>query len=338
MSRRPREDKQLEAAMRAFLRLSDHDQLRVFQRMGDWLAAGLELPPTVEAELTERAAALEKIREVARALGKPVGVWPTAREFDIACRGTGWSKDRVRKTWGRWLFAIESLNGRRARPTPAQRSLRSRIAGKESGYEDAIGSVRRWLDTDPPDRSKDACLAWVRHENDRTDDGDLLVLTPSAVMDALAIPWSEVIRVAEGVIELADAGRSKEQLNATWSSGPHDFVIKPDIARMLGVSQPVVATRVRRLDFPKPVLVVPKAQAWLREDIEAFAEGRPFVERERNELRCLYFTSDELASLLGVTPAALRQPKASAPERTGSIAGTSIWLRSDVEAWLEEHP
>src|SRR4051812_24894846 len=118
MATRSRDDKQLGAAMRRFFDLSASDQVRAFLAMREWLDAGTQPQSRIDTEQAERAAALEVIAETARRLGKPHGRWPTAREFDEANRGTGWSCSRVAKAWGRWIFALEALDGRPARPTP----------------------------------------------------------------------------------------------------------------------------------------------------------------------------------------------------------------------------
>ena len=103
------------------------------------------------------------------------------------------------------------------------------------------------------------------------------------------------------------------------------------------MTRPQVATIVQRHDFPKPVLVIGTGEAWLREDVEAFAEDRPIPARKRNELRDVYLTAQDLAARRGVTPEAVRQ-KNGAPPRTGQINRASIWYRPDVEHWLAEHP
>jgi predicted DNA-binding transcriptional regulator AlpA len=335
---RPRDDKQLEAALRRFFDLPARDQVRAFLAMREWLDAGAQPQSRIDTEQAERAAALEIINETARRLENPDGQWPTAREFDEANRGTGWSCNRVAKAWGRWVFALEALDGRPTRPTRAQRDLRRKIAGKDSMYEDPIVSIRAWLLTNPSARTDDSYDAWTRLANDTMDDGEALKPGSSAVRDALVIPFTEAIRVALGEIELADAKTSKEQPNSTWSTGPHQFVGRTEIAQILGMTRPAVTTLINRHDFPQPVLVLPKGNAWLLDDVMAYAEGRPFPLRSRDEFRDEYLVTQELALLLNVTPAALRQPNAAAPPRTGAIVGASIWLRSDVERWLEEHP
>jgi predicted DNA-binding transcriptional regulator AlpA len=240
----------------------------------------------------------------------------------------------VKNAWARWLFALDALNGGRVRPTPAQRELRSKIAGRQSRYEDPIAAMRRWRREQPEARTDDAYDAWTRRVNENLAEGELLMPGSTVIRDALVIPFTEAVRVAEGEIELDDARLSTRGANSTWSSGPHDFINQNDIARITGKTRPQVATLIRQPDFPKAVLSVDTGDAWLREDVEAYAAGRPFTPREHNELRPLYLTAKEVAAARGVTPAALRQKNAAAPPRIGQINRTVIYYRPDVEEWL----
>lgn len=320
--------------MRRFLDLPDQDQLRAFVQMHAWLKAGLEDIPEIDAQLAERDAALDAIRAAARSLDLREGVWPTAQQFNDLNRGRGWNTTRVGDAWGRWRFALDALNGRRVRPTSAQREQRSKIAGRDSKYEDPISALRRWRREQPDARSHDAYDAWTRRVNESLADDDALMPGSTVIRDSLVIPFTEAVRVADGEITLAEARSSTTQANTTWTRGPHDFVTKVGIARITGKTRPQVATLIRRHDFPKPVLVTGKGEAWLREDVEAFAAGGSFPDREHYELQELYLTAEQVADLLGVTPAALRQKNGASPPRIGQINGASIYYLPDIEDWL----
>lgn len=333
-------ERELAAAVDRVLRLPEETQYRVLEAIAASLGSTLRaLPVSANEELGERAEALTAIRRAAALLGKRDGAWPTTKEFDaLGDELDGWTSRRVNRAWGRWKFAIKALDGGRVRLTPAQRSAASKAAGRRGRFDAPVSCVGRWLETSPVDKTRDGYIEWSGRYNEAAGEDDLLMLSPRAMNDALGIPWRETVRVASGEISLAEATRSQPDKRTTWTSGPHDFVSSTEIAVILGRPRERVYKAMLRHDFPAHVATFGRVRVWLRSDIEAYRDGRPFPVRGANELRAAYLDARELAELLRIQPGSIRHPDTATPPMTGVVARASYWLISDVEEWLLSNP
>jgi len=334
----PGKTREIDAVVQRFLDLPDAAQLDAFFRIRGHLHHGLEALDPADAELQERGDALWAIREAARILNKPAGVWPDSKEFGPIGRQIGWPTSRVVRAWGRWSFAIDALNGGRAGLTPSQREKHGITAGRSSDFEAPLPSVRQWLKTCPPRRRKVDYNAWCDVENEQTGGVGGWKPKAAAIKRQLLISWPEIIGVAEGEIELSAAQASTGPADETWTRGPHDLVGRTTIAQILGVSHISAWTATQRSDFPRPVLNFKKMSAWLREDVAAWRDQRPVPARAADELRQLYMDRHELARRLKIKVDSLKNRHTRKPPPTGAVSRTSYWLKTEVEDWLRRNP
>jgi hypothetical protein len=308
-----------------------------------WLVEDLRLGAQPQSEidqnLFDRAEALEAIRVTASKLQKAPSKL-TSREFGEHAPD-GWTVRRVNKYWGRWQLAIDVLTGTKPRRTAAQDAYRRQCAGRDLRFEEPLVSVGKFLETTPKAKNRTVYDEFARAANQQIGRDGLRHLSGSSIMQRLRIPWSLTIAVAAGETPLAEAQRATRAPSEqpTWLSedAPHDLVDRRQIALILGKDYQQLRALENLQSYPAPVLVLPAVSAWLREDIEAYAAGIPILRRSHNALRPDYLTSADLALRLGVTRAALRQPKAHAPKPTGAVGGTGIWYRLYVERWLEQN-
>jgi hypothetical protein len=281
--------------------------------------------------LDEQEAALAAIRAVARKLNLQPGEWPTIREFDDHA-GPGCTRRRVIDAFGRWSIAIAELNGL-SRQTAEQLAYLRQVAGRDLAKCDPMESVREWLASDPQLFDRHSYDRWVRCTNTSADRGDRSHLGSITVIQRLGLTWSWLVKVARGEVSAEDAPQRTGREKPTWSSGPHIFLGRREVAARLGLDY----QRSRRLegqaDFPPPGIVLGNTPAWLNTQIDDYIQGKSSSPLDHNALRDSYLNAQELAERLHVTPAALRQPGAHAPKPTGAICGKHIWHLPAVEKW-----
>jgi hypothetical protein len=307
-----------------------------------WLATDLQL---AAAELSDgdrlvldQAAALEAIRAVAIKLDKPLGEWPTVREFDKHT-DSGITSERVRRLFGRWRTAIRELNGGFTQATHEQRAYRRTVAGRDYDYEDPETCIDQWLDTQPVVENRDAYNSWARGQNKGHRGGRGFKPSSATIIQRLGLPFREIVRIRKGEIAPEEATRSSGLEKPTFSKiAGHVLIGRPEIAKLLGIDY----QRVRRLEsdarYPRPVLVLGNTSAWLRDDVLSYHAGRERPARETNAFRLHYLNASELAARHGVTPAALRQKNAHAPAPDGAVCGKHIWYLPHVELWEADNP
>ncbi len=155
------------------------------------------------------------------------------------------------------------------------------------------------------------------------------------ITTGLGLCWSECLRVARGEVALAEA-RPKHVRRRTEGGGPDDLVSLAGIRLLFALTPEQAEYLANRSGFPVPVLVVGANRMWIRSDVVAFKEGRPFPAREENELRERYYVASEVAALLGIAEKTLRAATTRKPPMTAKVARRALWLKKDVECWLAE--
>lgn len=140
-----------------------------------------------------------------------------------------------------------------------------------------------------------------------------------------------------------DVGRRRAERAkpGTVASGRRQsrFVTKMSLARELGVSFAVAAGLTTDRGFPTPVAHFGRAPVWLRADVEAHLDSRPLPARRPNELQDELVDSASLADYLGYSLKSFRRFAARSPTFPPPAArahARNVWLRADVEAWLDE--
>jgi hypothetical protein len=327
------ERQELETVLRRFGDLTTRAQLRAFEVIREYL--GEEIKETeADREIDERQAALEVMRRVAEELGLPEGQAPTTTQFDEVSKrlGLGWSTSRVGRAWVKWRFACEAFIGYRVRRTARHRALMTANTGKRRAHEDYLTAIRLWLDTNPPAVLTEAYNDWAREFNEALPTGQPPVMGWDTIDRVLRVSFADVIRAARGEIELSDCPRKgsdhrKEYgplVSANWIAGERDLTDHQ--ARHI----------TSRHDFPKPVVKLSGNRAWLKEDVEAYFNGRPFPEREELELQDEFMSMADLAAVMGKPPDRLKSQTMRRPEQAGLVGRKRYWRRDEVERWLKD--
>lgn len=228
------------------------------------------------------------------------------REFDGAPAAVRrqLSSARVIRAFGSWREALDVAAGKRARFTAVKAAVHRARTGSKRRVDDHLVSTRAWLETKPASRRGADCDAWRREENLGVEKGEL----PRPSQAAPASGWPRV---------------------GKWALATGSSVLK-------GLPPCLVSTARHLTEsasspgFPTSVATFDNRQVWLREDIEAYAVGKSFPEREPGYLRPLYLTVRDVQTRIGGrrirTPAGLPQ--------AGIVGGVRIWRQSDVDAYL----
>jgi len=341
--RRSPRDTELELAMRRFFELSAADQLRAFEQMRDFLGTGAPSLAKVDLQIEQRAESLAALARVAEHLGLN-GAAPTTEQFDQVARELklGWTSGKVIRVWARWRFACDALRGGRTRLTAAQLSLRHRSIGLTRKHEDYLTAVRLWLATSPPLVRRVDYEAWAREYNDALKDGELPVLGSKAITLALTLSWKDIVRVGRGEIGFDQAEKRSISERADWTSGPHDLVSQRSGAQILKINAGNFQWASRKPGFPTPIVIFARkrnTRAWLREDLEVYCETGKAPKRKLNGLRHLYYSTVELAPLVGVKPGTLSEAGRASPTPppTGRVGSTLYWLKRDADRWIRDN-
>lgn len=119
------------------------------------------------------------------------------------------------------------------------------------------------------------------------------------------------------------------------------FITKNGLARELGFSFEAVRTLTREPGFPQPVARFGKAGVWLREDVEAYLAGRPVQARAPTALQEKLVDAGALGDYLGYAPGTFTgrpAAKLELPRPVASPDSKSVWLKEEIDAWLEADP
>lgn len=323
-----------EIVLQRFVELSPADQLQTYRAMRDLLAARLTLVKRDDA-VEERAASLDVFRRVAEHLELPDGVAPTPVQFDAVCRelDLGWNRSRVGRAWGRWRFGKDAFLGH-SHDSAVRRRLRRAVGDRRRRHEAPLRAIRLWLATEPAGRSWGAYSAWAREYNSELQDGALpVVQNAHGLSGQLGMRWPDIVRYVAGEITLAEGRPPIKKVRERYCRGPHDLVALGDVASILGCAKWTATSHAAKHSFPEAVVDLPGARLWLRSDVEAYSQKKPFPERQENELRSVYMTADEAADAAGISPYTIRHGHRKFPEAAVRLGAVKLWLRSEVEAW-----
>lgn len=336
MSDRSRSKVQRDFVLQRFFALSLQDQLAVFGELREYLGAGDGPRSSLDQKLLEQAAALDAMGAVARDLGLPPGRSPNTVQFnEVAPRvAPGWNVSRVVRLFKKWHLAAEIYEGKQPSRTAAQLGVERR-AGRRRRREDYIVAVRKWLDSRPEAVFENAYNDFTKIYNEHLEPGELPLPIMETMRKALKLNFREIVRVARGEVDLENAQPYEPRMRHRLADkeGPHGLIGGRTAAELCGSPTRGSGHLVYRPGFPEPALVVDRQRLWRREDVEAFAAGRPVPDRPFNELRGLYVTLKDLAEITGVVEGRVSGIP-GAPEPAVVISNKRIYLRDDVEAAL----
>lgn len=329
------------ALLRRLTELSEQDQLLAYEAIRDYLAGA---NPSIggDAQLDGRLEALRVMRAVVEhyRLEDPrkLGV----KQFDEAPEEIreGWRSGQIIRVFAKWGFARDALAGARPRETTRQRALRSRTGASRLQTDDYLASVRDWLATKPPKTRPQDYDGWVSEQRVLAFDGKsepLVRPRSAAIKSGLGVfSWEAVVRMARDELSLKEA----KEIGPTKRRRPpsrmeHDLVSVADASAITGRSIHTIKAVSRGNDFPTAVLLISGARYYFRSDIEAYFKSKPFPRREHNELRGTYISRHDAATMAGLTSQSFHKTS-DRPPPVAQIGGRNIWLRSEVEAWVEE--
>lgn len=328
------ESRALKILLARFLELPLKDQLEAFATIRDYLGADLGGGTKVDEVIEERRAALEVLRRIATDLGLAEGEAPTQKQFAQRAPSVapGWSVGRIQRAFGHWRFARDALLGRGIPPTAAQQAIRGARARVRSS-EDYLTGVKEWLATEPAHETSVIYDLWRRERNERLAPGDRPVASAQGICKGLDLTWAAVVRAARGEKDPKKLERRGKRRLKPLLGGPHDLVTLGVTAQILGLSITEARRETSLSEFPAASLVHERSRAhfWYRSDVLAYKEDQPFPERRENELRDLYFDSQELSERYGLKMSAIAKGARNRPRPTLSGGNTLFWLRADVE-------
>ena len=165
------------------------------------------------------------------------------------------------------------------------------------------------------------------------DPGDPSADTAAAELESLHA------KIASLEAKVESLAATLEELTGPPSGahGTHDLVTARQVAAMLGLKPTRAGRLLREPGFPPAALLVAGKRLWLRSDVRAYADGRPFPVRWENQLRTEYIDAGELAAAVGVGRRTLSGAGSrNIPPPSLRVAGVRLWRTREVEAWLRE--
>lgn len=333
-------DIEREQALQRFFDLPRKDQLEVYRVVRDFLSAGD--PPAVTKKdkvIDGQASALEAISLVARELELPDRKAPTSTQFaEVVGRvAPEWSLSKVLAVFGRWRVAVEVYERGDLRPNVKQLGIMSATRGKIRHDEGYWTAIRKWLRSEPPIVTTTAYNDWADLYNDNLPAGEKPLPSWTSIRIGLQLNFDEVVRVANGEITVDEARpyQPRELRPLDDEEGPHGLIPARVAADICGSRATHVRDVVYQPGFPVPALILKRVSLWRRDDVEAFASGRPFPERKLDELRDVYMTVDELAELVETRRETVIGVPAT-PLPAVVVGRQRLYLRAEVEAALPE--
>lgn len=334
----PRDQAALREALERIYGLTYRQQLRLHFILRDYLGGDVEGESEVDQELRERAEVLEALRVAADHLKLPAGTAPNGPQFTKAVKALGmadWNVSRVQRAYGRWSFAAAAYEDRWHPDSSAQRSLRRQTSGRRRWFEDYIVGVREWLTkVEPAMRRQGDYDDYVKKANPRRmADGRKPLVKADTVRIVLALPWKDILAVAQGQADADDlaARREKERIR---EAGPLQLVGANAVALRLGWPVSLVTDRTYQGHLPRPVAYVSGKAAWFLDDIEAYEAGREWPKRRKGAWQRNVMDTEQVAERLGIAPdsvrAGLHVKRPTIPPPAGKVASAHYWLREDV--------
>lgn len=332
-----------EVALQRFFALSPKEQLVVYRAMRDHLAARLRETKR-DRVVEERAAAIAALEVVTGHLKLASGVAPTPTQFDAAARaldlrcerGRRWNRSRVGRAWGKWRFAKETFLGRGLPDSSDQRARRRAVAGRARTQEAALVAIRLWLATKPAKETVRDYETWSEEHNDVLKAGELPLPNATTIRKRIPITWPDILRFARDEISLEQGRPPREHVRRRHVHGDHNLVSAAGVREILtGPAREQVKHVLSKPSFPTPVVVLNRVRLWMRDDVIAYEEGRPFPERTENELRRIYLATPEVMKAVGLSRSGLEHGAYGIPSPAIKAGSINLWLRSEVEEWLK---
>ncbi len=336
-----------------FRALSWQDQYKVFEVIqGYFFHDAKGRTGAVLREVRDRAACIEAVARAARHLGLPAGEAPGVEEYDRAQAELGLDipSGVVRRRWHSWPEVRKAVRGEPVRLTARQRAgLRAAIRRRHTG-EEWLEGVREWLREGGRSTCQEDYDAWARERN-ACSTGEaggrrVLAVAPVAlsvsIEGAVLLPWSAIVRVAQGHVSLADAqARALERFEAEDG----EFVSRRGIALLRGMSQHQARYLMEQDGFPAWAFTLSGARVWRLSDVRAHQAGEAFPARRAGELQGSIMSTAQVRAMLGLSERemkhslawSLRSPPrvGRAPRPAGKVATHNYWFRISVEAWLD---
>jgi hypothetical protein len=326
------------------LDLPTRDQLRVFEALREQLSAEFGVELGCDREIHARQEALDALAAAAAHLGLQDGTAPSIPQYRRARKeqpGIGLSHQQIIRAWGRWDAATQAYGGGWTVPSPAQRAARRARLGRRRTHEELLTGVREWLATEPAATARADYEAWARERNERRASDELPVaVTTGHITARLGVGWADVIAAARGDVDL-DERADEFRRTSLAAGGP--LVGQAVVARILDTGASMIISYATRSSFPRPVGTVAGHRVWLRTDIEAYRDGKPFPKRGPSSLTIQLLDSSEVAQRLKVSAYWLRnliheEHWDRVPRPAGKVSSHYYWRRPDVDKWLRAHP
>jgi hypothetical protein len=181
--------------------------------------------------------------------------------------------------------------------------------------------------------ARDAYNAWVQI---RREQGAVLI-TGTQVVRRLNLPWEQVIRVANGEVDL-DTAYDQEIHKILQRTDPLGLVGIFEAAVLLGMNRRAIQDLVAGPGGLAAVATIAGIQALYKDDVLAYGENKPILPRVPGEAQTLIVDGPEIADMFRVKrdtlPSLLRGSnfnRVSPPD--GKIGSHHYWLRERVGAW-----
>jgi predicted DNA-binding transcriptional regulator AlpA len=321
--------------LRRFTELTEADQLHLYSTIREYLAAQ-DRDSVPDPELEARAGALKALQQACAHLHlddpRQLGV-KQFDKLDPEVRN-GWTSQRVLKAFHTWNKAKDVAAGDRAWDTPRQRAIRKAAGAMRVKTDDYFEGVRLWLQTDPPNLSVTSYDDWCRERNRMTAGKELPYSQYRGIRVRYGIGWESILGIARGELTLDEATKLEAKPRHATGKGEHEFVTMREIVVITGKPSWALQEQLNQSSFPTPAVIKGDRRFWLRADVEAWANERPFPARQQNELGHLYVDHIEDEAILGTT-------KSMAGRTKGHplpifIGATRLWSRAEVEAHRDE--
>lgn len=255
-----------------FRDLSWQDQYKVFEVIqGYFFHDKKGRTGDVLREVRDRAACIEAVERAARHLGLPAGEAPGVEEYDRvqAELGLDIPSAVVRRRWHSWPEVRKAVRGEPVRLTARQRAgLRAAIRRRHTG-EEWLAGVREWLREGGRSTCREDYDAWARERDARSPRVPPVALSHS-IAGSVLLPWSAIVRVAQGDVSLADA-QAEELRRLEAEDG--EFVAVRCIALVHGLSHTQATRATRHEGFPAHAFTLYGKRVWRLGDVRASRGG-----------------------------------------------------------------
>lgn len=325
--------------LRRFYHLSWQDQYKTYEAIQGYFQ---DSGPGSEAirELRERSECVEAVQQVAAHLQLPAGNAPGVQEYEKGRKELGLhiSSAAIIRRWVVWREVCKAVRGEEVSQSARQRAHVRAALGQKRNGEEWLAGLREWLMKDSPGLTSKDYDEWAGERNEQKP-----TLPPVAsaqgVRAALGLPWSTIVKVAQGKLSLASAQANYLQ-QLKQENG--EFIGLNAVALIYGASSSQAHHIVTRDTFPPSPFTIHESRVWYLEDVEAHHLGETLPKRETGELQDHIFTSERIRQWYNLTEGQLkyyiRHNLRRVPFPEGIVVGRYYWLRCLVEDWDKEHP